>query len=277
MNERQVELVMPAGHTLMIRTYGWGQPLVLLHGFPLDAMIWRPCCEALVAAGFQVFTPDLRGFGESSDITEPLSIADLADDIEQMRRVLIGNDKIILGGLSLGGYVAFEYWRKHSERVRALILSNTKPQADTEEAKQGRLAMADKAIQESTWSAVSPMLSKLLSAHTLEHDSSTTQVIKTMMSEVPASTVAAIQHAMADRADFSQQLHAIRIPTLIVTGEHDPISPPKENREWGAKIPNSRIEILSGAAHLPQVEATEALCDVMIDFCKHLQASHQMS
>ncbi len=148
MIERQIELVMPAGHSLMVYTFGTGQPVVLLHGFPLDATIWRPCCDALTSAGYQVLTPICRGFGKSSAIHQPVTIADLADDIEQMRRVLIGNDKYVLGGLSLGGYVAFEVWKRYGEHLRALILSNTKPQADSEEAKQGRLAMADKALQD---------------------------------------------------------------------------------------------------------------------------------
>lgn len=266
MIERQIELVMPAGHTLMVHAFGTGEPLVLLHGFPLDAMIWRPCCDALTAAGYQVFAPDLRGFGKSSEVGQPLTIGDLAEDIEQMRRVLIGNDKYVLGGLSLGGYVAFEVWKRYGDQLRALILSNTKPQADSEEARQGRLAMADKALQESTWDAVSPMLNKLLSQDTLQRNPATTQFVKTMMSSVPAPTVAAIQHAMAGRHDFSHELNLIRVPTLVVTGQHDPISPPAENKKWGEKIPNHRIEILADAAHLPQVEATDALCEAMISF-----------
>ena len=267
-NERLIELVMPAGHTLAVHAYGAGTPLVLLHGFPLDASIWKPCCQKLAASGYSVLAPDLRGFGKSSEIEKPISLADLADDVEHVRTILIGDQPYILGGLSLGGYVAFEVWKRHRDFIRALILSNTKPQADSEEAKQGRLAMADKALKESTWDAVSPMLSKLLSARTLEHDPATTELVKTMMSRVPASTVAAIQRAMAARNDFSQQLASIKIPTLIVTGSEDPISPPADNRQWGSQIPNHRIEIIPEAAHLPQVETTEKLCELISNFCR---------
>ena len=237
MNERHIELVMPAGHTIAVHAYGTGYPIVLLHGFPLDASIWRACCQKLAEIGYGVFAPDLRGFGQSSAIEHPVTMADLADDVEQLRVLLIGDQPYLLGGLSLGGYVAFEVWQRYRTYVRALILSNTKPQADTEDARQARLAMADKALQSSTWEAVSPMLGKLLSPHTLEHDPATTQLIQTMMSRVPASTVAAIQRAMAQRSDFSQQLRSIKIPTLIVTGEQDPISPPSDNQAWGFADP----------------------------------------
>ncbi len=229
-------------------------------------MIWRPCCEPLTAAGYQVLLPDLRGFGKSSAITQPFSIADMADDIDQVRRVLVGDQPFILGGLSLGGYVAFEVWKRFGANLRALILSNTKPQADSEEARQGRLAMADKALKESTWDAVAPMLNKLLSQQTRDHHPDTTDMIKSMMSAVPASTVAAVQRAMAARHDFSRELSLIRVPTLVVTGEHDPISPPADNQQWAANIPQHRVEVLPGAAHLPQVEATEKLCQLITDF-----------
>ena len=270
MNERLIELVLPAGHTIAVHAYGTGTPVVLLHGFPLDASIWKPCCEKLAALGYSVFAPDLRGFGQSSQIEQPISLADLADDVEHVRAILIGDQPYILGGLSLGGYVAFEVWKRHRASLRALILSNTKPQADSDEAKQGRLAMADKALQESTWAAVSPMLAKLLSARTLEHDLATAQMVKEMMSRVPASTVAAIQRAMAARHDFSQQLASIKIPTLIVTGAEDPISPAADNQQWGSQIPTHRIEIIPQSAHLPQVEATEKLCEVISNFCANL-------
>lgn len=273
MHQRQIDLVMPAGHTIAVHAFGKGYPVVLLHGFPLDASIWRPCCEKLAGLGYEVFAPDLRGFGQSSEIEQAISLADLADDAEQVRSILIGDQPYILGGLSLGGYVAFEVWNRYRTHVRALILSNTKPQSDSEEARQARLAMANKALQESTWDAVAPMLSKLLCARTLEHDPATTHLVKTMMSRVPASTVAAIQRAMAERSDFSQQLGAIKMPALIITGEHDPISPPDENKRWGALIPNHRIEIIPRAAHLPQVEATEEFCKVLIDFCESIRAA----
>lgn len=266
---RQIDLVMPAGHTVTVHAYGSGRPMILLHGFPLDAEIWRPCCERLTTAGYEVLAPDLRGFGSSSalDINTSLSIADLADDIEEVRRVLIGTEKIVLGGLSLGGYVALEFWKRHGEQLRALILSNTKPQADSEEARQGRLAMADKALKETSWDAVAPMLNKLLSEQTRQQAPATTQAIQTMMSSVPATTIAAIQKAMAQRHDFTEELGLIRVPTLVITGEHDPISPPNDNRQWASRIAHHRLEILPGAAHLPQIETPDAICATIIDFC----------
>lgn len=266
MIERQTDLVMPAGHSIAVRVLGSGQPVMLVHGFPLDSTVWRKQFDSLVEHGFQVIAPDLRGFGKSSPIAEQLTMADFAEDLDQVREVLAPGEKLMLIGLSMGGYVAFEYWKRYARFINKLVLVDTRPHGDTTEAKQNRYAMAERALQEGTWEAVSPMLSKLLCAQTLEHDSETVQWLKAMMSQVSPRTIAAAQRAMAERHDFTGELHEIKIPTLVVAGEHDPISPPLENRGWSAQLPNAELVIIPASGHLPQVENSQPFNEALVKF-----------
>ena len=266
MNERQTDLVMPAGHSIAVRVLGSGQPVMLVHGFPLDSTIWRKQFDPLTEHGFQVIAPDLRGFGNSSPIVGSVTMADFAEDLDHVREVLAPNDKLTLVGVSMGGYVAFEYWKRYGRFLNKLVLADTRPHADTTEAKQTRLAMAERALQEGTWEAVAPMLPKLLDAQTLEHDAETTQWLKAMMSQVRPTTIAAAQRAMAARRDFTGELGELNTPTLVITGEHDPISPPLENQGWSAQLPNAELVIIPACGHLPQVENSEPFNEALVKF-----------
>ena len=150
------------GNLISVTIAGEGSPLMLLHGFPLDHRLWLQQLDSL-SAFYRVIAPDLRGFGQSTLTEEPYSLADLAGDVEQVRQHLTGDQPIALCGLSMGGYVAFEYWRGYSRSLTALILANTKPEADTDQARDARHAMVEQARQLGSWQAVSGMLPKLLS------------------------------------------------------------------------------------------------------------------
>lgn len=266
MTERQVDLVLPAGHTIAVRTLGAGRPIMLVHGFPLDSSIWRKQFDPLVERGFQVIAPDLRGFGNSSAIVGLCSLGDFAEDLHHVRNVLAENRPLALVGLSMGGYIAFEYWKRHGETLDRLVLADTKPGIDTAQAREGRLAMAELALHASTWEAVAPMLPRLLSSRTIERDQETTQWLKAMMSRVPGKTIAAAQHAMAERRDFTAELPATQVPTLVIAGQHDAISPPDENRLWSAQIAGAMLEIIPDAGHLPQIENSVAFNKALLDF-----------
>lgn len=266
MTERQVELVLPAGHTLAVRVLGSGRPIMLVHGFPLDSTIWQKQFDALVQHGFQVIAPDLRGFGDSSPVTGPMTMADLAEDLDHVRSVLVVDRPMALVGLSMGGYVALEYWKRYASSLDRLILTDTKPTADDHDAQKARYAMAERALDSTTWEAVEPMLEKLLSPDTLAKDAEITQWVKQMMARVPEKTIAAALRAMAERHDFSGELPSIRVPTLVMAGEHDAISPPNANRTWAAKIPGAAVVIVQSAGHLPQIENSERFNEALLRF-----------
>lgn len=241
------------GNLVHVTTAGQGKPLVLLHGFPLDHRQWMAQLESL-SADYHVIAPDLRGFGRSA-LNEPdYSMADLADDVEQVRMHLVASGPIALCGLSMGGYVALEYWRGHSDRLSALILANTKPDADSEPARASRQEMINQARQHGSWQAVSGMLPKLLTDVHRNVPGPILSCVEQMMRECSVEAVVAAQQAMSHRADFIPLLPTLQVPTLVITGEHDPIAPPEATRKWAAVLPHSHCHVIPDAAHLTPLE-----------------------
>ncbi len=227
--------------------------------------MWRQQINDL-ASRYHVLAPDLRGFGDSTlDGTEP-TIGDLAEDIEFVRQSLASPLPIALIGLSMGGYVALEYWRRYREHLAGLVLSNTKPETDTDEARLGRLKMADQARRDGTWAAVALMLGRLISSATAANHPSVTEFVEQMMRAVNVDTVVAAQHAMAKRLDFTGELPRIQVPTLVVTGQHDLISPPSNNQTWSNLIARAQLKIIPEAGHLPPLETPSEFTAILSNF-----------
>ena len=146
---------------------GRGEPVVLLHAFPLNRKMWAPQVEAL-AVGYRVITPDFRGHGESSGVEEDSTMERLAGDVRGLLDHL-KLERVVLGGLSMGGYVAFAFLRRWPQRVAALILADTRASADTEEGRKARYEMAEVAEREGSTAIAERMLPKLLAPATHEH------------------------------------------------------------------------------------------------------------
>ena len=248
-----IQILGPRGNTLSVQAAGEGQTIFLLHGFPLDHRLWQFQLEGL-RDRMHVVAIHLRGFGTSTLDEPEFSLADLAHDVEFLRQHLASGESIWLAGLSMGGYVALEYWRMYANELRGLILCNTKPTADDEAGKAGRRAMAQKALTHGTWSAVEPMFAKLLSEQTIDSQPEIVALVKSMMQSVSPATLAAAQNAMAQRRDFTELLPAIRLPTLVVAGESDAIAPADDALVWASKIPNASIAIIPHTAHLSPLE-----------------------
>ena len=155
-----ISLITSVGETLSVKAAGSGPVVMLLHGFPLDGRMWTYQLEQL-SIHCRCLVPELRGFGGST-ASRPYQLSDLADDVEQARRHLAPDEQLHLVGLSMGGYVALEYWHKYSSRLRSLTLANTKPQADDQATKAARLIMAQTAREAGAWAAVQSMLPRLL-------------------------------------------------------------------------------------------------------------------
>ncbi len=260
-----ISIITKRGSTLSIKACGNSGPaLFLLHGFPLDHRMWLNQIEPL-GERYRVIVPELRGFGHST-VDSDYTLADLAEDVEQVRQHLAAREQIHLVGLSMGGYVCFEYWHAYSMNLKSLALANTKPSADDETAKQGRLAMAAKAIEQGTWSAVSPMLDRLIGADS--RGSAVESAMREMMESASPQAVAAAQRAMASRRDFTSMLPSIAIPTLVITGQHDVIAPPEPTKSWASQIPNSRYVELPGSGHMTTMESPESFNQALIDFIR---------
>lgn len=270
MNESTLELVMPAGHTLFARRFGTGAPIMLLHGFPLDSRIWHNQWTPLAQQGYEVIVPDLPGFGGSTvPRNEHGSLEDWAADLETLRQYCCGDRSMTLVGLSMGGYLALAYWKHWAKHIDQLVLTNTKPTIDSPEARQARLMMAEQVQSSSTWETVAPMLPRLLCEQTRQQAVATAQWLQAMMSAVPPATIATAQRAMAQREEFTQRLAKIAAPTLVITGDQDPLSPPADNQQWSQSLPHGQFEVIPHTGHLPMLENPEHFNKVLIHFLSH--------
>jgi 3-oxoadipate enol-lactonase len=247
-----------------------GAALVLLHGFPFDRSMWRGQTLAL-GGEFRVVAPDLRGMGETTAGNVGVTMEALAEDVAALLDKL-NLGRVVIGGLSMGGYVAFEFFRKFSERVRALVLADTRPQADTEEGRRAREENAQRALREGMTSVVEAMLPKLLSAETRERGGEVLERVRAMMLGTSPEGAAAALRAMAVRRDQMELLPSIKVPTLIIVGGEDSITPPSDAKTMSAKIEGSRLVIVEGAGHLSNVERPEEFNGALVEFLRGLTA-----
>jgi 3-oxoadipate enol-lactonase len=247
-----------------------GPALVLLHGFPFDRSMWRGQASAL-GEEFRVVAPDLRGFGETTRGDGEVTMESLAEDVAALLDEL-NLPRVVLGGLSMGGYVAFAFLRQFPERVRALVLADTRPQADTEDARRTREETAQRALNEGMEPIVGPMLPKLLARGTRERGGEVVERVRTMMLGTRPEGAAAALRAMAVRRDQTDLLPTINVPTLIVVGAEDSITPPSDAEAMRAKIEGSRLVVVEGAGHLSNVERPEEFDRHIVEFLRGLPA-----
>ena len=244
---------------------GSGEAVVLLHGFPFDRTLWREQSEAL-SSDFRVIAPDLRGFGETPLGEVGVATMDeMAEDVAALLDALnVG--RFVLGGLSMGGYVVLEFYRRFPERVRALVLADTRPQADTDDGRRTREENAQKVLSEGMQPLVDSMLPKLLSAATREDGSVLTARVRAMMLGVEPEGAAAALRGMAARRDQTELLSSIDVPTLIIVGTEDTITPPSDSETMAAKIKGARLVRLEGASHMSNVERPAEFNRALTDF-----------
>lgn len=231
---------------------GSGPAVVFLHGFPLNRAMWRPQTEALGSAG-RLITIDLRGHGESDAPLWRYSVDQFADDVAAVLDHL-GLTRATLVGLSMGGYVAFAFLRRHAARLTALFLTDTRATADTEEGRHGRYQMAQAAHTKGARTVADVMLPKLLAPHTFHTKPDLVRQIRAMIESMPVSGIAGDLMAMADRPDSVSLLPSITFPTLIIVGEEDQATPVADARFMAERIPGARLEIIPQAGHLPNLE-----------------------
>jgi 3-oxoadipate enol-lactonase len=226
---------------------GSGAPVVLLHPFPANHELWKPAAQALVSR-YRVILPDLRGHGDSGIGTGPAVMQKHAADIarvldhEEVRRVPFV-------GVSIGGYVLFEFWRKYRARVQALVLCNTKAQGDTPEARAGRLQAAADVMERGTEPFFESMLPKLLGKTTQSTRPDLVDGALRMMRKMSPEDVAMVQRGMAERPDSVETLKTINVPTLIVTGDEDIFTGVAEAELLRQNVQNSLMKVIPKAGH----------------------------
>lgn len=231
---------------------GTGRPVLLLHAFPLSRAMWT----GLDLPG-RVIAPDQRGFGGSPLGDAAPSLGVCADDVLALLDQL-GLDRVVLAGLSMGGYVAMELLRRAPERFAGLVLADTKAQADTAEQREGRLRTAEGAERDGTAGLADTMLPALLGRTSLEQRAQVVERVRGWVDAAPPATVAWASRAMAARPDSSDVLRATDVPALVVVGEQDVLSPVSQAQEMADALPQGRLLVVPEAGHLSAVEDPEA-------------------
>lgn len=260
--------------------------VLFLHGFPLDGSLWDAQIAGL-PGGWAGIAPDLRGFGRT-----PLGAAELPsgshdpDSIARQDEAVLTMDAmaadvarliddgvagpVVVCGLSMGGYVAFALLRQRPDLVRALILMDTRAAADTPEARENRRRMADTARGAGVEPIARAMVPSLLARSTMEEHPDVVANVRGMIEGTSPRTVIAAAAGMAERPDSTPDLPELAVPTLVIVGAEDAITPPDEARTMAGAIPGARLEVVDGAGHLTAIERPGPVNRLIGDFLREL-------
>jgi 3-oxoadipate enol-lactonase len=233
--------------TIAYEILGAGPPVVLLHPFPVHHEWWLPAAQALISR-YQLILPDLRGHGDSGVGEGPATMEKHAADLARiLDHAEVG--RAPFAGVSIGGYLLFEFWRQHRGRVAALALCNTKASADSPEARAGRLQAAADVLERGTEPFFEAMIPKLLGKTTRETRPDLVDGALRMMRKMSPGNVAQVQRGMAQRPDSVADLKTINVPTLLVTGDEDALAGPSEADLMRQNIANSEMKIIQRTGH----------------------------
>jgi 3-oxoadipate enol-lactonase len=248
---------------------GSGTPVLLIHGFPLDHTMWDAQIDAL-SQHCRVIAPDLRGFGQSSTRfgkpDQTILMEEYADDLTELLEDIAVTEPVVLVGFSMGGYIAWQFMRKYPHLVRSLVQCDTKAAADTDEARAGRIKMADNVAEWGSGRVAEMMGPKLFAPETFETKPNLVAAVRHVVEKTRPVAIAAAQRGMAERPDMNGFLPTINVPTLILCGAKDAISPPKEMQAIAAAIPGSKYVEIADAGHMTTMENPRAVNDALLSF-----------
>lgn len=240
------------GGEIAYETRGQGETVLLLHAFPLGMALWDAQAEAL-AARHRVVRFDARGFGASPPGDGPLTMERIADDAAALLDHL-GLSRAAVCGLSMGGYAALAMVRRHADRLRALVLCDTRQGADAAEARRQRAELAEKVLREGSSAAAEATVPKLLGKTTHEQRPEVVARVRRIIEGNPPRGIANALYGLAGRADSSATLREVRVPTLVICGEEDALTPVAEAEALRDGIAGSRLEVIPRAGHLSCIE-----------------------
>ena len=240
--------------------------IVLMHGFPHDRSLWHAQVAAhdTVFPGTRLLIPDLPGFGRSTTLAD----ADMDGYADVIAAMLdqAGVERAVLAGLSMGGYIAFSFWRRHAARVRALMLIDTKAPPDTDAAREKRRELIATVERDGVGAIVTTLTAQQLGATTRETDPALVARVGVMLRRSPVSGVTAAIRALMKRVDSTPTLETITVPTLVLVGEEDTVTPVSEAIAMQSAIRGSRLVIIPGAGHLSPLEQPAAVNAAIAEF-----------
>ncbi len=245
---------------------GKGSPVVLLHGYPFNRTMWRDQVEEL-KQHHRVIVPDLRGHGETTVTPGVATMEDMARDVAALLESLEVSRPVI-GGLSMGGYVALAFSRLFPLKVRSLVLANTRAQGDTEEAKRNREQQAEKALSEGMEGIADGLLPKLLAPETFSQRPDIVKRVRDMIVATNPEGAAAALRGMAQRQNQIPFLSNIIAPTLILVGSEDALTSVADAELMHREIGGSRLRIIEGAGHVSNLEKPEEFNRALVEFLR---------
>ena len=240
---------------------GEGWPVILLHGFPLRADMWRAQLEA-APSGWRFIAPDLRGFGAGPPLDRAVTMDEYASDVAALMDAL-EMERATVGGLSMGGYITFALFRQAPARITGMVLADTRAQPDTPAEREGRQQMRTLLAEEGAPAIADRMLPKLMAAGASPED---VRRVREWMESAAAPAIDAALAALIDRPDSTPDLARINVPALVVVGDRDSITPIAHAEALQRGIARSTLVVIPGAGHLSNVEQPAAFSRALADF-----------
>lgn len=263
-----MELVLP-DLTMVFDDVGSGQPILFIHGFPLNREMWRPQLESL-SAHARVILPDLRGHGDSPAPPGPYTMDMLADDCHALLQTLGIKERVVVCGLSMGGYVTLAYYRRYPQSVAGLVLTATRAAADSAEGKVSRDRAAEQVREDGPQAIIAAMLPRMLSPHTYSQNPGLVTEVERIMAKTSQEGMIAALMGMKERPDATDLLSQINVPTLIIHGADDQIISIGEAEVMHRAIKNAQLVVLPHAGHLPNLEQRQLFNKALLEFIAKL-------
>ncbi|MBV8050062.1 MAG: alpha/beta fold hydrolase [Acidobacteriaceae bacterium] len=247
---------------------GSGPPIVLLHPFPANHQLWYPCVPALQQR-YQLILPDLRGHGDSEAGEGPATMAKHAADLA---RILDAEQvaRAIFVGVSIGGYILFEFWRKYRLRVSGIVLCNTKAAGETAASRAARLQAAADVLERGTEPFFESMVTKVFAETTRRTRPDLIEGALAMMRKMSPEDVAWVQRGMAERPDSVETLKTVNVPSLIVTGDEDGLTGASEAELMRRNIAGSEMIVVRRAGHYSPWEQPQEVGRLLRQFADRI-------
>jgi pimeloyl-ACP methyl ester carboxylesterase len=245
--------------------------ILLVHGHPFNRSMWQPQLSAIAAGGWRAIAPDLRGYGDTTVVPGKTTFDVFAADLAALLDHL-GLDRVVLGGLSMGGQIVMEFARQYPTRLRGIVLAATFCEPESEDGKRWRYSMADRLVKEGMHPYANEVLAKMLAARSITDFPDVAAHVMTMMCGTNPEGAAAALRGRAERPDYQPTLAALTVPALVIVGSEDAYTTRVQAERMRDLPSDAELVWLDGIGHMPNLERPEAFNAEVIRFLHKLSA-----